>query len=117
MFPSGYQGNVAVVSTLAGPGDVVFSDSANHASLIDGCRLSRAAVHVYRHNDLAHLADLLTKHGPAARRRVVLSDSVFSMDGDLADLAGLWAWPAATRPSSSSTRPTPPACWASSAGA
>ena len=88
VFPSGFQGNVAVVSSLASAGDALFSDAANHASLIDGCRLSRAAVHVYRHNDLAHLDELLRSRRDA-RRRVVVSDSVFSMDGDLADLAGL----------------------------
>ncbi len=88
VFPSGFQCNVAVVSTLAGAGDALFSDAANHASLIDGCRLSRAAVHVYRHNDLSHLDELL-RAGGEARRRFIVSDSVFSMDGDFADLAGL----------------------------
>ena len=88
VFPSGFQGNVAVVSSLAGAGDALFSDAANHASLIDGCRLSRATVHVYRHNDLGHLDELLRSRR-ADRRRFIVSDSVFSMDGDLADLAGL----------------------------
>jgi 8-amino-7-oxononanoate synthase len=88
VFPSGFQGNVAVVSSLAGAPDALFSDAANHASLIDGCRLSRATVHVYRHNDLGHLDELLRARRDA-RRRFVVSDSVFSMDGDLADLAGL----------------------------
>ena len=88
VFPSGFQCNVAVVSSLAGAGDALFSDAANHASLIDGCRLSRATTHVYRHNDLGQLADLLRANGNA-RRRIIVSDSVFSMDGDLADLAGL----------------------------
>jgi 8-amino-7-oxononanoate synthase len=91
VFPSGYAANLAVLSTLAGRQDAVFSDAWNHASLIDGCRLSRAVVHVYRHADLEHLADLLRKHGPSVRRRVVVSDSVFSMDGDLAPLAELLA--------------------------
>jgi len=88
-FASGYAANLAVLSALAARGDAVFSDERNHASLIDGCRLSRADVRVYRHGDLGHLADLLRTHGPAARRRVVVSDSVFSMDGDFAPLAGL----------------------------
>ena len=88
VFPSGFQGNVAVLSSLAGAGDALFSDAANHASLIDGCRLSRATTRVYRHNDLAHLDELL-RADRNARRRFVVSDSVFSMDGDLADLAGL----------------------------
>jgi 8-amino-7-oxononanoate synthase len=88
VFPSGFQCNVAIVSSLAGAGDALFSDAANHASLIDGCRLSRATTHIYRHNDLGHLDDLLRANRDA-RRRIIVSDSVFSMDGDLADLAGL----------------------------
>ncbi len=87
VFSSGYAANLAVVGTLARADDAVFSDALNHASLIDGCRLSRAAVHVYRHADLGHLADLLKRE--TARRRFIVSDSVFSMDGDLAPLAEL----------------------------
>ena len=87
VFSSGYAANLAVVGTLAQADDAVFSDALNHASLIDGCRLSRAGVHVYRHADLDHLADLLRRE--TARRRYIVSDSVFSMDGDLAPLAGL----------------------------
>ena len=89
VFSSGFAANLAVVSTLAGRDDAVFSDAWNHASLIDGCRLSRAAVHVYRHADLNHLEDLLRREGAGARRRLIVSDTVFSMDGDLAPLAGL----------------------------
>jgi 8-amino-7-oxononanoate synthase len=89
VFPSGYAANLAAVSTLAGRDDAVFSDELNHASLIDGCRLSRAGVFVYRHRDLDHLHDLLHHEGPATRRRLIVTDSVFSMDGDLAPLAGL----------------------------
>jgi 8-amino-7-oxononanoate synthase len=89
VFSSGYAANLAVVSSLAGPDDAVFSDALNHASLIDGCRLARAAVHVYRHADAGHLADLLRREGGKARRRVVVSDSIFSMDGDHAPLADL----------------------------
>ena len=84
VFSIGFAGNLAVGSALAGKSDAGFSDAANHASLIDGCRLSRAAVHVYRHNDLDHLSELLSAHGPPARRRLVVSDTVFSMEGDLA---------------------------------
>jgi 8-amino-7-oxononanoate synthase len=83
---SGYAANLAVVGAL-GRGGVVFSDELNHASLIDGCRLARAAVHVYRHNDLAHLRELLKANpGP---RRLIVSDTVFSMDGDLTDVPRL----------------------------
>jgi 8-amino-7-oxononanoate synthase len=89
VFSSGYIANLALTATLVGRGDAVFSDALNHASLIDGCRLSRAAIHVHRHADLNHLDDLLTRRGRAARRRLIVSDSVFSMDGDLAPLAGL----------------------------
>ncbi len=89
VFPSGYAANLGVLTALAGPEDAVFSDELNHASLIDGCRLSRARVHIYRHGDLNHLQDLLAREGPSARRRLLVTDTVFSMDGDLAPLDGL----------------------------
>lgn len=91
VFSSGFAANLAVVSTLAGPEDSVFSDALNHASLIDGCRLSRARVNIYRHADANHLDDLLRRDGKQARRRLIVSDSVFSMDGDLAPLPELIA--------------------------
>jgi 8-amino-7-oxononanoate synthase len=87
LFPTGFATNLGVLTTFAGPGVVVCSDELNHASIIDGCRLSRADVEVYRHNDLDHLASLLTAHG--RRPSVVVSDTVFSMDGDLADVDAL----------------------------
>jgi 8-amino-7-oxononanoate synthase len=87
LFNSGYQANIGIVSALAGPGDVIFSDALNHASLIDGCRLSKASIQVYPHRDLAELERLLAAGG--ARRRFIISDSVFSMDGTLAPLREL----------------------------
>jgi 8-amino-7-oxononanoate synthase len=82
VFSSGFAANLGTVAALAGPGDAIFSDALNHASLIDGCRLSRAAVHVYRHRNFAHLHELIHTFGPAARHRLIVSDSLFSMDGD-----------------------------------
>ncbi|MEB2286042.1 MAG: 8-amino-7-oxononanoate synthase [Polyangiaceae bacterium UTPRO1] len=87
LFPSGYHANVGAITTLVGRGDAVFSDQLNHASIIDGCRLSGAAVHVYAHADPAALDALLAR--APARRRLVVTDSVFSMDGDHAPLAAI----------------------------
>jgi 8-amino-7-oxononanoate synthase len=92
LFPTGFATNLGVVTTFGGPDVLVCSDELNHASIIDGCRLSRATVAVYRHADLDHLGHLLTQ-SPAPRRMVV-TDTVFSMDGDVApidDLAELCA--------------------------
>ncbi len=84
LFPTGYSANVGAISGLAGKEDVIFSDGLNHASLIDGCRLSRAKVIVYPHRDLKKLEDLMRSH--PGRRQYVVSDSLFSMDGDVVDL-------------------------------
>lgn len=87
-FASGFSANLGLLSSLVGPGDHIFSDALNHGSIVDGCRLSRAAAAVFRHNDLGHLEERLKDcSGPG--RRLVVSDSVFSMEGDLADLPGL----------------------------
>ena len=85
LFNSGYHANVGAITALVGAGDAVFSDALNHASIIDGCRLSRAAVFVYPHNDVEALAELLARS--TARRRLVVTESIFSMDGDTAPLA------------------------------
>jgi glycine C-acetyltransferase/8-amino-7-oxononanoate synthase len=86
LFGSGYLANLGVIGALAGPGDTVFSDALNHASIVDGCRASRAEIVVYRHLDGEHLERCLRKHGGEGRRLIV-TDSVFSMDGDVAPLA------------------------------
>ncbi len=85
LFNSGYAANLGLVPALVGPPDAVFSDALNHASLVDGCRLSRANIQVYPHRDVAALAALLK--GTPGRRKLVVTDSVFSMDGDVAPLA------------------------------
>ncbi len=87
LFNSGYAANVGLLSTVCGEGDVIFSDALNHASLIDGARLSRARVVVYPHCDLASLERLLAQH--PGRRALVVTDAVFSMDGDRAPLEAL----------------------------
>ena len=87
LFTSGYHANLGVITALVGPRDAVFSDALNHASLIDGCRLSRAAVHVYPHVDMAALEEQL--RAAPARRRLIVTDSIFSMDGDAAPLAAI----------------------------
>jgi glycine C-acetyltransferase/8-amino-7-oxononanoate synthase len=89
LFGSGYMANLGVISALAGHGDVVFSDELNHASIIDGCRLSRAEVFVYRHGDLDHLLWGMRQAGD--RAALVVTDAVFSMDGDVAPIREIWS--------------------------
>ena len=84
LFTSGYQANIGAITALAGAEDAIFSDSLNHASLIDGARLSRAQIVRYPHCDLEFLGRALAQ--TRARTRLVVTDGVFSMDGDLAPL-------------------------------
>jgi 8-amino-7-oxononanoate synthase len=88
VYSTGYMANLGVISAVAGEGDVVLSDSLTHASIVDGCRISRATVKVFPHNDLEALEKFL-KDGKGFRRRFVVVDGVYSMDGDLAPLPDL----------------------------
>jgi 8-amino-7-oxononanoate synthase len=87
LFPTGYAANVGVLAAFGGPDVRILSDELNHASIVDGCRLARADVAVYRHLDLDHLSALLSVGG----RSMVVTDSVFSMDGDVAPVDDLLA--------------------------
>ncbi len=87
LFGSGYLANTGVIAALAPAGAVVLSDELNHASIVDGCRLARAETVVYPHADLDGLAHAL--HAHRGRETVIVTDAVFSMDGDLAPLAGI----------------------------
>ena len=88
VFNSGFQVNTGILSTLTGDDDAIFSDELNHASIIDGCRLSRAKTIVYSHGDLNRLESAL-KQAPGARRRLIVTETIFSMDGDEAPLVGI----------------------------
>jgi 8-amino-7-oxononanoate synthase len=88
LFPTGYQANIGVLGALAGPDDLIASDALNHASLIDGCRLSRATVAIFAHADADAAIAALTRPG-TFRRRFLVTESLFSMDGDVAPLAQL----------------------------
>ena len=87
LFSTGYMANMGILTTLVGEGDLILSDQFNHASIIDGARLSRAEVWVYKHKDMDHLEDLLKRSNH--RRKLIVSDGVFSMEGDIAPLREL----------------------------
>ena len=87
LFPTGFAANLGVFSTFADTNTLICSDELNHASIIDGCRASKADVQIFRHRDLHHLDELL--QNARGRRSIIVSDTVFSMDGDVADTHGL----------------------------
>jgi glycine C-acetyltransferase len=89
VFQSGFAANAGTVSAILGPGDHIISDELNHASIIDGCRLSRAAIHVFPHKDVAAAEKKLADLAGTPGRKLLISDGVFSMDGDIGPLRGL----------------------------
>ncbi len=86
VLQSGFNANLAVIPLLVGPDDIIYSDALNHASIIDGCRLSRAKIKVFPHLDMEALEDLLVSDSDFSGRQLIISDGVFSMDGDLGNL-------------------------------
>jgi glycine C-acetyltransferase len=88
-FQSGYTANLGTISALVGKEDVIFSDRLNHASIIDGSRLSGAKIVPYEHNDPSALEDAIKEHAANFRRALIITDGVFSMDGDIAPLPDL----------------------------
>ena len=89
-FQSGFTANLGTISALVGKEDVIFSDRLNHASIIDGCRLSGAKIVAYEHNDPSALEDAIREHASNFRRALIITDGVFSMDGDIAPLPALY---------------------------
>jgi 8-amino-7-oxononanoate synthase len=89
VFNSGYAANIGIIPAIAEKDDVIFSDELNHASVIDGCRLSKAKTLIYRHKDSLYLEDLIKKE--KAKKKIIITDTVFSMDGDIAPLSDIYA--------------------------
>jgi len=89
-FQSGFTANLGTISALVGKEDVIFSDRLNHASIIDGCRLSGAKIVAYEHNDASSLEDAIKENASNFRRALIVTDGVFSMDGDVAPLPDLY---------------------------
>ncbi|HAX45049.1 MAG TPA: glycine C-acetyltransferase [Bryobacteraceae bacterium] len=89
VFQSGFTANAGTVSSILTPEDHIISDALNHASIIDGCRLSRAKIHVFRHADATHAAEILEGLKDTPGRKLLISDGVFSMDGDIGPLDAL----------------------------
>ncbi len=86
VYPSGYSANIGVVTSIAGRGSTIFSDELNHASIIDACRLSGAKIKVFKHNDTAHLEELMRS---TQGRKIVITEGIFSMDGDTSSLKAI----------------------------
>src|SRR5579871_1606581 len=91
VFQSGFTANAGTVSAILGPEDHIISDALNHASIIDGCRLSRAKIHVFAHRDTAAAEKILADLAGASGRKLLITDGVFSMDGDIGPLPALVA--------------------------
>ena len=85
VYSSGYVANVSVISTILGKGDIVLCDKLNHASIVDGCKLSGAHCFRFKHNDIDHLEHFLKKVSPK-KNKMIIVDAVFSMDGDIAPI-------------------------------
>src|ERR1700722_10379253 len=91
VFQSGFTANAGTVSSFLGKDDFIISDELNHASIIDGCRLSRAKILVFRHKDVAHAEEQLASVKDQPGKKLLITDGVFSMDGDIGPLPGLCA--------------------------
>jgi 8-amino-7-oxononanoate synthase len=88
VFNSGYSANTGILPAIADEDSGIFSDEFNHASIVDGCRLSKAKTRIFRHKDLDHLEELLSRE--SLRKKIIVSDTVFSMEGDIAPVKGLF---------------------------